>query len=177
MNILISAAQLTVGFVFAAAALGKLRQPRALERTLRGLGMRRLVRTGALAALAVEGTLSLLILTSIGRLVAEIAATSVLAAMAGISLFALSSGRTVPCNCFGPSDRTLGIESLITAVALLGAQAVVLIYDVMTGDAPSVSFSSVALAVVILSAALWFRAVPALAELRRQRVAILAASN
>ena len=120
------AVQLSLGVVFTASAIPKLRRPATLVRSVGGYGLvpKPLVRATAFTVVAAETVLAAAFLT--GWLL--VAAIPVAAAMLGCFLAAvgvnLARGRRVHCGCFGGEGDRISARSLVRIGLLLAAVAV-----------------------------------------------------
>jgi uncharacterized membrane protein YphA (DoxX/SURF4 family) len=120
-------ARVFFALIFLVAALRKGLQPAAFIQTIRSLGFPRRLSPGiAWMVIAYEAVLGLLFLAGFLPGIALIAALLLLAAFAGVSLFALRSAQLIPCACFGEADTPLGKHTLWRALLL--AVPVVLYY-------------------------------------------------
>ncbi|HCT75809.1 MAG TPA: methylamine utilization protein MauE [Micromonosporaceae bacterium] len=111
-----------LGFVFAAAAIGKLRSPVNFAESLAGLGIKHAKRPMAAAVIGAEAlcVVFLVLLPPLGYVLALL----LLAAFsAGIAL-TIKSQRVVRCNCFGAGGKQLGVPHLVRN-GLLGLVALV----------------------------------------------------
>jgi len=113
--------------VFLAAAVSKARSPASLAETIRRIGVdSRLTMATAWGVIAYEAALGLLFALGVVPMITALAALALLVIFACVSLIAMKSRRTIPCNCFGASDTPLGAATLARSALLL--LAIVLYY-------------------------------------------------
>lgn len=122
-------AQLAVGFVFALAAVWKVRRFREFRATVFAFALidRRLVSSAAILILAAEGTLAAMLIGGAVRSVALPGAAALLALFGLAVGLNLARGRAVKCGCFGNSERisvrTLWRIALLSCATLLASVA------------------------------------------------------
>jgi hypothetical protein len=159
-----------VGFAFLGAAVAKGQDLSALGRTLRALGLSRTVsRRLSPIVVCAELTIGVYLLVPSRSGYLEAVAICFAGALVGVSAYAIATGRTVPCSCFGASSRPLGLESLLVAAALTGA-IVASGFGEDLGGLTAINLGLCwTLALVLLALALWLSAVPRLIRILRQR--------
>jgi hypothetical protein len=173
---LISTLTFTLRFALAAvltaSAVAKLRSFDEFRWTVRAIVPRRRTASAlAVAVVAVEATLAVLLAAGV-LADAVAAATFVLfLGFAVLSLWAELRGLRVRCNCFGHSDRELGKDSLATSLPL--AMAALLYWALLRGTNPELAAGELPLAatlgVAVLLGARWLLAGPQLVRMTQQR--------
>jgi hypothetical protein len=112
--------RMLLALIFLAAAGGKSTTPGSLSKTIRAIGIPSVLAPLATwLVLACEGILGVLFALGAFPVVTSIAAALLLLIFIGISIQVTLSHRTIPCNCFGKSDTSLGAGTLLRAFLLL----------------------------------------------------------
>ena len=120
--VLAFALRFALAIVLAVAAVAKARSFDAFVQTVDAiLPSRRTATTAAVAVIAVEAALAILLATGAWVNAVCLAALALFFVFAGVSLWATRRGLHVQCNCFGQSERELGRDSLVTSLLLAGA--------------------------------------------------------
>jgi Methylamine utilisation protein MauE len=116
------ALQLSLGVVFTAAALPKLRHPAAFARTVAGYRLLPRAPTGVLAftVIAIESFLAVAFPTGWAIPIALPLAAVILTSFAVAVAINLRRGRRIPCGCFGGESEALSGRSLARLATLLG---------------------------------------------------------
>jgi hypothetical protein len=116
------AVQLSLGVVFTAAALPKLRHPAAFARTVAGYRLVPRALTGVLAfiVIAIESFLAVAFPTGWAIPVTLPLAAVILTSFALAVAINLRRGRRVPCGCFGGESEAVSGRSLARLGTLLG---------------------------------------------------------
>jgi hypothetical protein len=160
--------RVAVALVLLAAAGAKARRLDGFrDQTLPALGVPRRARPFvAWAVVAVEGTLGIAGILGFAGAIVPAATVGLTAGFAGLSVFALATGRSLPCNCFGDADRRLGRHTLVDALALFAAA----VYAWLAG-AGTAGLSAPELAAAFLVLATWIilRAIPQYLRIWRDR--------
>jgi uncharacterized membrane protein YphA (DoxX/SURF4 family) len=115
------ALRFALAIVLAVAAVAKARSFGAFVRTVEAiLPWPRTARPAAAAVIAVEAALAILLATGVSLTAVAAATFALFLGFAAISLWAAHRGLHVRCNCFGQSERELGMDSLVTSLLLAG---------------------------------------------------------
>jgi hypothetical protein len=125
---LATALRLSLGGVFLAAVLPKLRAPAAFASTVRGYGILPPSTVGvvALALTAVEGLLAVMLLGGwLPRVALPVAVATLLVFFMGVAV-AVRRGRRVACGCFGSASEEVSPRTLVRLALLLLASAMLL---------------------------------------------------
>jgi len=116
------ALRFALAIVLAVAAVAKARSFGAFVRTVEAiLPWPRTARPVAVAVIALEAALAVLLATGLWLSAVALATLALFLGFAGISLWAARRGLHVRCNCFGQSERELGQDSLVSSLLLAGA--------------------------------------------------------
>lgn len=166
--------RIVLGLTLLRAATAKLTARREFRRTVEGLGVPgRISGFAASVFVAVEGGIALWMLSGQAAAAAAIVCLLFLAALVLVSVYALATGRNVPCSCFGASDRPLGGQTLLLSGLLLAAQAAYLTIGLSAGGFPVVSAAelpiALALALIVIAFASGVTAGPAFVTIARHR--------
>jgi hypothetical protein len=122
--------RVALGFVFAAAVVGKLRNRADFAQSLSGLGISRAATPTAVAVIAAEALCVVLLLFAMTADLGYALALLLLAAFSAGIVSAVRTRRAVACNCFGSGGKQLGpahlvrngLLALIAVVGLLASQ-------------------------------------------------------
>lgn len=172
ISILALTLRFAVATVLAVAALSKARSFGSFRRTVDALvPWRRGVTAIASGVVATELALAALLAAGVAASAVAAATVALFLGFAALSLWAARRGLQVRCNCFGPSDRELGKDSLQTSLLLAGATLAY--WGLLRRAEPSPSLGELPLATLLGIAAVlggrWLLAAGDLAGIVRQR--------
>ena len=137
-----------LAIVLAVAAVAKARSFGAFVRTVDAVvPWQRTARAAAVAVIAVEMTLAVLLAAGGWVNAVSLATLALFLGFAAVSLWAARHELHVRCNCFGRSDRELGKDSLVTSLLLAGAT--VAYWALLRRTDDSLTLGEVPLAVVL----------------------------
>src|ERR1041385_7059798 len=160
---LLTTASVSAGLV--SAALGTLREPRAIEETIRRLGLDGSARAAALLLIAVELAIGVALLFRPDAAWTQMGVVTLATAFAAAGVLAIQRRESIPCSCFGSAARPLGRAQLIAFVPFVAAAALLRLF-IRQAPPPAEGaalFASVSLVIAIRAA--W----PAWAEFRQSR--------
>jgi hypothetical protein len=172
--------RLAVGLVLLRAATAKVTGFAGFRQTVAGLGVpRRIVPAAAGVFVTAEGCLALWLLSGWVAGAAAIGCLLFLTGLALVSVYALVTGRSVPCSCFGASDRSLGGQTLLLSGPLLAAQLAYLLIGFTAGGFRAVRYSELpiafALALILIVVVRGIAVGPAFVMIVRHRRRLAAA--
>lgn len=131
--------RLLLGLIFATSAIGKMRKPRLFVETVEqvaamfGVRWRRSAAGVAIAVIAFEVALAIVLLAGLIPVPAAIASIVLFASFAALAGVAALRGAKIECHCFGASSDTLGFRTSARALLLTFAAVAYLVAALASG--------------------------------------------